>query len=44
MTNAAGTPEKILETGFAFWPSRVLLTAVELGVFTRLGAKFPFCC
>jgi hypothetical protein len=32
------TPEKILEVGFGFWPSKVLLTAVELGVFTTLGA------
>ena len=31
--------EKILEVGFAFWPSKVLLTAVELGVFTVLGKK-----
>src|SRR4029453_14389739 len=34
---AAVTPQKILETGFAFWPSKVLLTAVELNVFTTLG-------
>ena len=27
----------ILQTAFGFWPSKVLLTAVELGVFTRLG-------
>jgi len=27
----------ILQTAFAFWSSKVLLTAVELGVFTRLG-------
>jgi len=33
------TPQKILETGFAFWPSKVLLTAVELGVFTTLGPR-----
>jgi hypothetical protein len=39
MTNTTGTPVKILETGFAFWPARVLLTAVELGLFTKLGAK-----
>jgi hypothetical protein len=32
-------PERILEVGFAFWPSKVLLTAAELGVFTRLGKK-----
>jgi hypothetical protein len=36
---AAGGPERILEVGFAFWPSKVLLTAVELGVFTTLGGK-----
>ena len=32
-------PQKILETGAAFWPSKVLLTAVELDVFTTLGAR-----
>jgi hypothetical protein len=26
-----------METGMAFWPSRVLLSAVELGLFTELG-------
>ena len=36
---AAVTPQKILETGFAFWPSKVLLTAVELDVFTTLGPR-----
>jgi len=35
----AVTPQKILETGFAFWPSKVLLTAVELEVFTTLGPR-----
>ena len=30
-------PSRIMETGMAFWPSRVLLTAVKLGVFTALG-------
>jgi hypothetical protein len=29
----------ILQTAFAFWSSKVLLTAVELGVFTRLGRR-----
>ena len=32
-------PAKIIEMGAAFWPSKVLLTAVELGVFTTLGAR-----
>ena len=31
--------ERILDVGFGFWPSKVLLTAVELGVFTALGDK-----
>jgi len=35
----AVTPQKILETGFAFWPSKALLTAVELDVFTMLGSR-----
>ena len=36
---AAGGVERILEVGFGFWPSKVLLTAAELGVFTVLGDK-----
>src|SRR5688572_19356512 len=31
------TPERILETGFAFWASKTLLSAVEMGVFTELA-------
>src|SRR5438105_5788381 len=30
------TPEKILQTGLAFWPSKTLLSAIELGLFTEL--------
>lgn len=30
-------PSSILQTAFAFWSSKVLLTAVEMGLFTRLG-------
>lgn len=30
-------PSAILQTAFAFWSSKVLLTAVEFGVFTKLG-------
>jgi hypothetical protein len=30
-------PSAILQTAFGFWNSKVLLTAVELGLFTRLG-------
>ena len=30
-------PSYIMQTATAFWPSKVLLTAVELGVFTTLG-------
>nr|WP_298725269.1 methyltransferase dimerization domain-containing protein [uncultured Steroidobacter sp.] len=29
----------IMQVGFGFWPSKVLLTAVELEVFTTLGAS-----
>lgn len=32
-------PSAIIQTGFAFWASKVLLTAVEFGVFTVLGAE-----
>src|SRR5262245_23004531 len=31
-------PQKILGLGLAFWSSRVVLTAVEFGVFTELAA------
>lgn len=31
------TPARILETATAFWPAKVLLSAVELGVFTKLA-------
>src|SRR5438034_3955212 len=30
-------PQKILELGMGFWSSRVVLTAVEFGVFTELA-------
>lgn len=29
-------PEKILQTGLAFWASKTLLSAIEIGVFTEL--------
>lgn len=32
-------PTAILQTAFSFWSSKVLLTAVELGVFTRLADR-----
>ncbi len=32
------SPVRILETGMAFWPAKTLLSAVELGVFTKLGS------
>lgn len=31
------SPTRIMEVGMAFWPSRTLLAAVKLGVFTSLG-------
>jgi hypothetical protein len=31
------TPDTILQTGLAFWPSKTLLSAVELGLFTELA-------
>ena len=30
-------PSAILQTAFGFWNSKVLLTAVEMGLFTRLA-------
>jgi O-methyltransferase domain/Dimerisation domain len=32
------SPARILEVGMGFWPAKVLLSAVELGLFTELGA------
>ncbi|MGE5116182.1 MAG: methyltransferase [Betaproteobacteria bacterium] len=34
---AAPTPDRILQTGLAFWASKTLLSAVELGVFSELS-------
>ena len=34
------TPDAIMQLGFAYWGSKTLLTAVELGLFTEL-AKGP---
>ena len=31
------TPEKIMQTGLAFWASKTLLSAIELGLFTELA-------
>src|SRR5215471_9306958 len=33
------TPQRIMEVGMAFWPSRTLLTAIKLGVFSELGGE-----
>lgn len=33
------TPLRILETATAFWPAKVLLSAIELGVFTQLAMR-----
>lgn len=36
-------PERILQTGFAFWSSKTLLSAIEMGVFTKLApGPVPF--
>jgi 2-polyprenyl-3-methyl-5-hydroxy-6-metoxy-1,4-benzoquinol methylase len=37
--NTAPDPSRILEVGFGFWSSKVLLTAVELEVFTTLADR-----
>ena len=38
MTNApAPTPERIMQIGLGFWPSKTLLSAIELGLFTELA-------
>ena len=33
------TPDRIMQLGFGFWGSKTLLTAVELGLFTKLAKK-----
>ena len=33
------SPARIMEVGLGFWPAKVLLSAIELGVFTELGAN-----
>lgn len=38
MSESPADVTRILEVGFGFWPSKVLLTAVELEVFTKLGS------
>jgi hypothetical protein len=35
--NTTLNPSSILQTAFGFWNSKVLLTAVEFGLFTKLG-------
>ena len=37
--NSDLTPARILETATAFWPAKVLLSAVELGIFTELARQ-----
>jgi predicted O-methyltransferase YrrM len=36
---ASLSPARIMEIGMSFWPAKVLLSAVELGLFTALGGK-----
>jgi len=36
---AQAAPDKIMQLGMAFWGSKTLLSAVELGVFTELAKK-----
>ena len=33
------TPARILQTAFSFWSSKVLLTAVEMDLFSKLGRR-----
>jgi hypothetical protein len=39
MSESPNDAARILEVGFGFWPAKVLLTAVELELFTTLGAR-----
>lgn len=36
-TDSAPSPEHILQVGLGFWPSKILLSAVEMEVFTELA-------
>ena len=35
---ATASPARIMEVGMAFWPAKVLLSAIELHLFTELGS------
>jgi 2-polyprenyl-3-methyl-5-hydroxy-6-metoxy-1,4-benzoquinol methylase len=37
--SASASPARIMEVGMAFWPAKVLLSAIELRLFTELGSK-----
>ena len=39
MPSSQLNPSAILQTAFSFWSSKVLLTAVEFGVFTQLAGR-----
>jgi hypothetical protein len=39
LTKNALTPDHILQTGFAFWPCKTLLSAVEMEIFTELAQR-----
>lgn len=39
MPTSPSNPGAILQTAFSFWSSKVLLTAVEFGVFTKLAGR-----
>src|SRR6186713_1160540 len=39
MSTRHHSPDAILQTAFSFWSSKVLLTAVEFGVFTKLAGR-----
>ena len=39
MTTATVSPSRIMEVGMAFWPSKVLLSAIELRLFSELGSR-----
>ncbi|TDH58946.1 methyltransferase [Dankookia rubra] len=40
-TGDQATPDAIMQLGFAFWGSKALLSAVELGLFTELARGGP---
>ena len=42
MTDNPLEPSRLMDIGMGFWPSKTLLSAVELDLFSHLGADSMF--